>query len=84
MNTLFNNPEPAVGPDPFHIVCPNCRSDVYSRVERDTAATGYICCGLLFIVGCFCCSCIPLFMDSFQRVDHFCPSCGHFFGTYKP
>ncbi|XP_050424147.1 lipopolysaccharide-induced tumor necrosis factor-alpha factor homolog [Adelges cooleyi] len=73
---------PIVGPKSTRLICPNCRADVFTRTTESATAKAWMCSFLMFLTGLFCCSCIPLCMESFQKVDHHCPSCGAYVGSY--
>ncbi|XP_022176327.1 lipopolysaccharide-induced tumor necrosis factor-alpha factor homolog [Myzus persicae] len=80
------NPEilPPLGPRSVQLTCPTCKALVRTKVEEEASSTAFVCCMLLFIVGCFVCSCLPLCMDSFKNSKHSCPNCNAFIGLYKP
>ncbi|XP_060874979.1 lipopolysaccharide-induced tumor necrosis factor-alpha factor homolog [Metopolophium dirhodum] len=80
------NPEilPPLGPKSVQLICPTCKLLVMTRIEEESSSNAYFCCMLLFIIGCFVCSCLPLCMDNFKNSKHSCPNCNAFIGIYKP
>ncbi|XP_050423934.1 lipopolysaccharide-induced tumor necrosis factor-alpha factor homolog [Adelges cooleyi] len=75
---------PPLGQTPVTLICPTCRAQVVSSIREESSNGAYLCCMLLFVVGCALCSCVPFCMDSFKKVHHTCPKCDTFFGTYQP
>lgn len=76
--------ESTLGPKPVHMFCPTCHNYIITETDESPSNEAFLCCMLIFIVGCTLCSCLPFFMKSFQQVDHRCPQCASFLGTYKP
>ncbi|KAL4090851.1 hypothetical protein QTP88_025617 [Uroleucon formosanum] len=76
--------EPTLGTKPVHMFCPTCHNYIITETDKSPSNEAYLCCMLIFIVGCTICSCLPFFMKSFQKVDHRCPQCASYLGTYKP
>jgi len=74
---------PPLGPKSVQLTCPTCKSLVMTRIEEEPSSNAYFCCVLMFIVGCFVCSCLPFCMDNFKNFKHSCPSCNSFIGIYK-
>ncbi|XP_025193824.1 lipopolysaccharide-induced tumor necrosis factor-alpha factor homolog [Melanaphis sacchari] len=74
---------PPLGPRSVQLTCPTCKSLVMTRIEEESSSSAYLCCMLMFIVGCFVCSCLPLCMDNFKNYKHSCPNCNAFLGLYK-
>lgn len=75
--------QPQVGPDPTMVTCPSCRQTVVTRMEYESSTRTHVAAGILCILGCWLCCCIPYCMDSCQNGNHYCPSCGSFLGTYR-
>ncbi|XP_060834743.1 lipopolysaccharide-induced tumor necrosis factor-alpha factor homolog [Rhopalosiphum padi] len=76
--------ESTLGPMPVHMFCPTCHNYIITETNELPSNEAYLCCMLIFVVGCTLCSCLPFFMKSFQKVDHKCPQCTSYIGTYKP
>ncbi|XP_015372845.1 PREDICTED: lipopolysaccharide-induced tumor necrosis factor-alpha factor homolog isoform X3 [Diuraphis noxia] len=75
---------PPLGPRSVRLTCPTCKLVVTTNIEEESSTTAYVCCMLLFIIGCFVCSCLPFCMDNFKNTKHSCPNCNAFIGLYKP
>lgn len=75
---------PNVGPDPTMIHCRTCNNTVVTRMELEPTMRTHLCAGLLCLVGCWVCCCIPYCVASCQATQHYCPSCGTYVGTYTP
>lgn len=72
-----------VGPDPSMVCCPSCRQTVVSRMEYESSTRTHVAAGLLCLVGCWLCCCLPYCMDSCRNGNHYCPNCGSYLGTYR-
>ncbi|CAB3256675.1 unnamed protein product [Arctia plantaginis] len=75
--------ENKMGPKPAVIVCPSCREQIVTRVERKVTTKTHIFAGLLCFLGGLCCVWIPYFVGSCQNADHYCPNCNTFIGSYE-
>ncbi|XP_037924317.1 lipopolysaccharide-induced tumor necrosis factor-alpha factor-like [Hermetia illucens] len=75
----------SIGCGPFAIrtKCPNCHKEVVSEpVYRATTNTHIIAILLcIFVLWPFCC--LPYFTPCCQSIDHFCPYCGVYIGTFS-
>ncbi|XP_017776197.1 PREDICTED: lipopolysaccharide-induced tumor necrosis factor-alpha factor homolog [Nicrophorus vespilloides] len=70
------------GPINQHCVCPNCHADIMTTVTirpnfRTHALAAFLC------IFCCPCMCVPYLVDSCQNIDHHCPSCNAYLGTYS-
>jgi len=74
---------PAVGPNPTMVTCPSCHGTVVTRMEFEASTKTHLFAGILCLLGCWCCCCIPYCVDSCQNGNHYCPSCGAYIGTYS-
>ncbi|BET01637.1 LITAF-like zinc ribbon domain [Nesidiocoris tenuis] len=72
-----------VGPKSQPMYCPSCERRVRTRVMHDVTLFTHLIAILLCVVGCCCISCVPYCVDSCKSRNHYCPHCGHFFGTFK-
>ncbi|KAI5641928.1 LITAF-like zinc ribbon domain-containing protein [Phthorimaea operculella] len=72
----------AVGPKSCRITCPSCRASILTRVDRKTINKAHITALVLILIGCVPCCLIPYCMDSCKNIDHYCPNCSAFIGTY--
>uniref|UniRef100_A0A1B6CZB9 LITAF domain-containing protein n=1 Tax=Clastoptera arizonana TaxID=38151 RepID=A0A1B6CZB9_9HEMI len=73
-----------VGPHQCQMTCPNCQTFIKTSTTTESTGSAYICCCLMFITGLCCiCSCLPFCMNSFKVVNHSCPNCKAFLGSYR-
>ncbi|KAK9499914.1 hypothetical protein O3M35_002852 [Rhynocoris fuscipes] len=76
-------PRPMVGPKALKTVCPSCHKNIVTRTKTKNCAMKYVCCLLMLAsVVCALCSCLPFCMCGPVRVEHFCPACNAYLGTY--
>lgn len=75
---------PPLGDRSVEVTCPTCKAVVLTRVDEEASSGAYLCCMLMFIVGCALCSCVPFCMDNFKNYKHSCPRCNAFIGSYRP
>ncbi|XP_037811524.1 lipopolysaccharide-induced tumor necrosis factor-alpha factor homolog [Lucilia sericata] len=68
-----------VGPLSTNMICPSCRSNIKTLVEHRPSTATHIL-GLLLCS--ICCCCLPYFIDFCRNVNHTCPNCHAFVGTY--
>nr|XP_022917732.1 lipopolysaccharide-induced tumor necrosis factor-alpha factor homolog [Onthophagus taurus] len=70
------------GPSSQSVVCPHCNYRVNTKIKHKSNAGTHIgallCC--FFCWPCFCC---PYCCASCMDVNHYCPKCKQFLGTYK-
>ncbi|XP_017758856.1 PREDICTED: lipopolysaccharide-induced tumor necrosis factor-alpha factor homolog isoform X2 [Eufriesea mexicana] len=64
-------------------VCPTCRANIKTTTISDRQPGAHLCCIILCLFGCCCCSCLPYCMGTFMSVHHFCPKCKRYIGTWK-
>ena len=76
-------PRPQLGKHGVQVQCPNCRSTVLTRTEKDPSDKAWLFGGLIFLLGGLCLSFIPCFMNSMQDTKHICPSCRYIIGIHK-
>lgn len=74
----------SLGSGPMTLKCPHCNTVMKTVVQREYSAMQHVFCGVLFLVGCWICSCIPYCMDSLYALNHYCSNCKVFIGRYKP
>lgn len=73
----------ALGPDSSSTVCPSCHAQIRTRVVYEASTRTHIIAGILCLVGCWICCCIPYCVDSCQNGNHYCPNCNSYLGTFK-
>ncbi|XP_063530673.1 lipopolysaccharide-induced tumor necrosis factor-alpha factor homolog isoform X1 [Cydia strobilella] len=71
-----------VGPESTRTTCRNCNAQISTRIDRKPTMKTHLMAALLCVLGCWCCVCVPYCMDSCLDVDHYCPNCGTFVGSY--
>ncbi|XP_050972187.1 cell death-inducing p53-target protein 1 homolog [Labeo rohita] len=68
---------------PGRIICPHCMTDVVTQTENVSGLLAWLICGVLVLLGCWLCCCIPFCVDSCQDVQHSCPNCKNIVRIYK-
>ncbi|GMT36312.1 hypothetical protein PFISCL1PPCAC_27609, partial [Pristionchus fissidentatus] len=68
---------------PQAIHCAHCAQEIVTRVTPKPGLLTYLLCGGLAFFGCWICCCIPFCVEGAQDIEHFCPKCNRFMGTYK-
>ncbi|GMR61079.1 hypothetical protein PMAYCL1PPCAC_31274, partial [Pristionchus mayeri] len=71
----------AAHPQSMH--CVTCNHEIVTRCEVKPGLLTYLLCGGLAFFGCWICCCIPFCVEGAQDIEHFCPKCNRFMGTYK-
>ncbi|XP_055374080.1 uncharacterized protein LOC129607246 [Condylostylus longicornis] len=85
-NSIRNNESEIVGvfkTTPEIMRCPYCMKIIETKVIKKINAFTHTIALILLVFGCFCCSCIPYFLDGLKEIKHFCPDCNEFLGAYK-
>nr|XP_040577505.1 lipopolysaccharide-induced tumor necrosis factor-alpha factor homolog isoform X1 [Lepeophtheirus salmonis] len=70
------------GRTPIYMTCPGCHSQIRTSIISSPASIAWIVGGVLGLVGCIPCACIPCFLDNMQNKDHNCPSCQMHLGRF--
>ncbi|CAG5121924.1 unnamed protein product [Candidula unifasciata] len=70
-----------VGPEPFQVLCPNCRQLVTTVTHPRAGTLTFLSAGLCFLF-CFICTLVPFCIEDLQDVEHRCPNCNFHLGTY--
>ncbi|GJQ79513.1 hypothetical protein Trydic_g16363 [Trypoxylus dichotomus] len=65
------------------VTCPHCRHDVLTRVEAEPSTQTHLCALLMCAFGFWPCCCIPYCVDSCQKINHYCPNCGVYLGSFQ-
>ena len=74
----------AFGKFPVQVTCPNCKASIETRVDSHTGIIQWLTAGGICLIGCWLgCCLIPLCVDDWRDVDHFCPNCNALVGRYK-
>ena len=60
--------------------CPSCGQSTHTRVETENSPMQWILCIIMFVVGLWCCCCIPFCIDSLKGGNHYCTNCGSSIG----
>ncbi|XP_071814111.1 lipopolysaccharide-induced tumor necrosis factor-alpha factor homolog isoform X2 [Apostichopus japonicus] len=69
---------------PVQTQCPNCHNHVTTLVTFEPGVMAWLMCFIMFLVGLWCCCCIPFCVNGLQDADHHCPTCRHRIAHYKP
>lgn len=71
-----------MGPKPASITCPSCKEVIVTTIKT-RPNTGTHMCAMMFCFMCFWpCAVIPYFVDKCQNLDHYCPHCSSYIGSY--
>ncbi|KAF8354356.1 hypothetical protein PRIPAC_95979 [Pristionchus pacificus] len=68
---------------PQRMHCTTCQQEIVTRISTKPGLLTYLLCGGLAFFGCWICCCIPFCVEGAQDIEHFCPKCNRFLGTYK-
>lgn len=73
-----------VGRHPLKTTCPVCNVFISSRIRVKNRCSPTFWCIVMFCTGiCMFCSCLPYFFcNGPLTVEHFCPKCNAFLGSY--
>lgn len=66
------------------LYCPTCRRYGWTRITLKTGLINHICCGYLFIIGCWLCCWIPYCCDECKDAEHFCEYCNTLLKSEHP
>ncbi|CAH1395199.1 unnamed protein product [Nezara viridula] len=82
VSSVFPNRLP-VGRRPLKTTCTGCNMFISTKTTSKNNCNPTFWCIVLFVTGFVCFSCCPYFFcnDPYQ-VDHFCPRCNAYLGTY--
>ncbi|KAL5107613.1 hypothetical protein TcWFU_004111 [Taenia crassiceps] len=74
----------ALGSGPSRFFCPSCRREVLTNVTYESGLLTWILAILICFLGgpLFCCL-IPFCCPPCKDVEHLCPVCGRFLGSYQ-
>lgn len=82
--TVIHVTPAGLGPEPARIQCPHCHQSVTTKIDPVAGLLTYLLVGACLMFGCvFGCCLIPCCVNSCQNINHNCPNCGSFLGTYK-
>uniref|UniRef100_A0A914XD50 LITAF domain-containing protein n=1 Tax=Plectus sambesii TaxID=2011161 RepID=A0A914XD50_9BILA len=75
---------PAYGPYPNNTMCPKCHAQIVTQTQVRAGLLAWLICGGLVLIGCWLgCCLIPFCVDECQDIDHTCPNCKQFLGSYR-
>jgi len=81
---IMAGPGFGLGPHPINTQCPNCHAQVLTETRAQAGTlTWLICICCVFFGFIFGCCLIPFCIDDLQDVEHRCPQCKHFLGSYR-
>lgn len=73
-----------VGANSTHMICPHCHAEIDTTTRSKPGLIAYIAGIIICLIGCpFGCCFIPCCIDKCMDVEHSCPNCNAYFGTYK-
>ncbi|KAL0839406.1 hypothetical protein ABMA28_016131 [Loxostege sticticalis] len=72
----------AMGAQPSHTFCKSCHQDITTVIRHKATTKTHLFALLLCIIGCWPCAWIPYCVDSCHNVDHYCPHCNAYLGSY--
>lgn len=73
-----------LGYRPCHTTCPYCSRDIETKTYVEDSQLAIKMFGIMCFMGCCCCACIPLCLQSLHEVTHQCPKCRMILGVYSP
>ncbi|XP_026671802.1 lipopolysaccharide-induced tumor necrosis factor-alpha factor homolog [Ceratina calcarata] len=71
-------------PRPTTAICPRCTAIIITTVQVRRSLITHAAVVVLFLCGCWPCCMIPYCMNSCKIIDHYCPVCRAYLGTYRP
>ncbi|XP_022829442.1 lipopolysaccharide-induced tumor necrosis factor-alpha factor homolog [Spodoptera litura] len=71
-----------VGPEAVSMICKSCNKQIYTRVEYKPTTNTYLIAGLCCLLLCWPCACCVYCSASCRNIDHYCPNCDTYIGTY--
>ncbi|CAK9817659.1 Lipopolysaccharide-induced tumor necrosis factor-alpha factor homolog [Anthophora quadrimaculata] len=69
---------------PTTAVCPRCTIIVVTTVQVRHSINTHATAFALFLCGCWPCCLIPYCLNTCKTIDHYCPVCRAYLGTYRP
>ncbi|KAH8397163.1 hypothetical protein KR215_010024, partial [Drosophila sulfurigaster] len=72
-----------VGPESSRLVCPKCKMSILTTTTPRSSSTTHLI--ALLMCCCSCCICAPFLYctECARNIEHTCPSCNNYIGTYK-
>ncbi|CAD7077816.1 unnamed protein product [Hermetia illucens] len=67
----------------FWCYCPECGHRIKTRTKYIPTRGAHLLAILLCLSMCLPFICLPYFLPSCQDVEHYCPSCNAYIGTFK-
>merc|ERR1712083_1178940 len=72
-----------LGCQPVRMVCPSCQQSITTQTSSSPSVLAWGMSAILCLTMLWPCFCIPLCVDSLQKVKHKCPSCKIVLGRYN-
>ncbi|XP_025153117.1 lipopolysaccharide-induced tumor necrosis factor-alpha factor homolog [Harpegnathos saltator] len=69
---------------PTTAICPRCAALIITVVIVRRSTYTHLTALMLFLFGCWPCCMIPYCIESCNNMDHYCPACHAYLGTYAP
>ncbi|XP_039483561.1 lipopolysaccharide-induced tumor necrosis factor-alpha factor homolog [Drosophila santomea] len=74
---------PTVGTKPVRVRCPSCKGEVTTSLVTAPTYKTHLCGLSLYICCCWPFICLPYFINYCKSVQHYCPNCGCYIGSYS-
>ncbi|KAJ8724900.1 hypothetical protein PYW07_015858 [Mythimna separata] len=71
-----------MGPEPMSITCPSCKEVIVTRIEARANTKTHTCAFVLCFMCCWPCVILPYFVNKCRNLDHYCPHCSSYIGSY--
>ncbi|XP_034110360.1 lipopolysaccharide-induced tumor necrosis factor-alpha factor homolog [Drosophila sulfurigaster albostrigata] len=71
-----------VGPESTRLVCPNCQMEVMTKATAITTTKTHLIAILMCLFCCWICAPVVYCTDCARSIEHTCPSCNNYIGTY--
>ncbi|XP_073848677.1 lipopolysaccharide-induced tumor necrosis factor-alpha factor homolog [Musca autumnalis] len=80
VNNIGTETYQPVGPKPVIMTCPQCRCRNKTTIKRRATWKTHLACICLTCIGCCC---LPYCLDACTNLDHHCPTCEAYVGTFQ-
>ncbi|CAH2063516.1 unnamed protein product, partial [Iphiclides podalirius] len=71
-----------MGPSPASAICKSCNNQITTTVKRKPSMKTHLFAVLLCGFGCLPCVFIPYCVESCNNLEHYCPNCNSYVGSY--
>ncbi|XP_073847538.1 lipopolysaccharide-induced tumor necrosis factor-alpha factor homolog [Musca autumnalis] len=80
VNNIGTETYQPVGPKPVIMTCPQCRCRNKTIIKRRNTWKTHLACICLTCIGCCC---LPYCLNACTSLDHHCPICEAYVGTFQ-